>query len=375
VRLRRRLGLLYGILVTLILVMGVWWVYFLNQDARSYEQYRRQHMSLDRLQAIRLLETSETIRTDPAGQLGEVYPFLLFTPTATGHDVSIDPAALDAVRHEARRRQRMFAAEGIFFLLLLAAGTTVLTLAYRSERAFKQARELFLAGATHELKTPLASLRLYLETLERTDLTPADAARIRPRMLEDLERLENLVEQILALGYLDSADPTANLGGESQSLTESLDVACETRQVVADLVNLFERHGVDLQLELPEGLFIRGRSFDFSLALRNLLTNAVFHSPSPAVVRLSLFRDGDWIRLAVRDSGPGIPRQDRERIFAGFVRLPSAADSSRRSRGAGLGLYLVRHKAECLGGRVELASEPGHGSTFTLVLPATDGGD
>ncbi|MFH1845591.1 MAG: HAMP domain-containing sensor histidine kinase, partial [bacterium] len=298
-RLRRHLGLLYGILVALILVMGVWWVYFLNQDARSYEQYRRQHMSLDRLQAIRLLDTFEAMRTDPAGQLGEVYPFLRFTPTATGHDVSIDPAALAAVSHEARRRQRMFTAEGIFFLLLLAAGTTVLTLAYRSERAFKQARELFLAGATHELKTPLASLRLYLETLERPDLTAADAARIRPRMLEDLERLENLVEQILALGYLDSAGPTTDLENGHQSLAESLDVASETRQVVADLANLAERRGAKLHLELAAGLFIRGRSFDFSLALRNLITNAIVHSPPPASVRLSTKRDGDWIRLAV----------------------------------------------------------------------------
>ncbi|MFH1845863.1 MAG: HAMP domain-containing sensor histidine kinase, partial [bacterium] len=248
-------------------------------------------------------------------------------------------------------------------------------LAYRSERAFKQARELFLAGATHELKTPLASLRLYLETLERPDLSAADAARIRPRMLEDLERLENLVEQILALGYLDSTDPTTDLENGHQSLAESLDVASETRQVVADLVNLAERHGAKLHLELTTGLFIRGQSFDFSLALRNLITNAIFHSPPPASVRLSTKRDGDWIRLAVRDGGPGIPRQDRERIFAGFVRLDRAAGSSRRQRGAGLGLYLVRHKAECLGGRVEVASEPGQGSTFTLVLPAAGGGD
>jgi signal transduction histidine kinase len=361
-RLRRHFGLLYGVLVLLIVALGSWWVYFLTHEGRSYEQYRLQSMATDRAHAELLVRTMPEIRADPHGQLGHVYPHLLFHQTSTGVQVEIDPAAVAAVRREAHRRQRMFTAEGSFFLLLLAAGATILTLAYHSERGFERARELFLAGATHELKTPLASLRLYTETLDRPELTEADRSRIRQHMLQDLHRQEQLVEQILALGHEDRP-----------GRRERLDLGAETRAVIADLAGFYEGYGASIETNLPDGHCVLAERFILDLLLRNLLSNAVLHSAPPARVELRLERAGRWLRLAVRDHGPGIARKDRRRIFQGFVRLEDRGGPRPRSGGAGLGLYLVKRKAELLGGRIELESEVGRGSTFTLVLPAADG--
>jgi signal transduction histidine kinase len=371
--LRRYFGLLYGTLVVLIVALGVWWVYFLTSEGRTHEQIQLQRLSTDQIQANYLIQTVPQIAADPASHLSETYPHLLFRETATGYEAEIDPEAIDQVRQEVRRRQRMFTAEGIFFLLLLAAGTTILTLAFRSEREFKRARELFLTGATHELKTPLASLRLYTETLQRPNLKAASAERIHAHMVEDVERLENLVEQILALGYDEEG---------AGSHREVLDVGQETRDVLGELEGFLAGHGATVATDLPAEHLVWGQRFIFSLLLRNLLSNAVYHSRGPARIHITLGRDGAWVRLAVKDSGPGISRAERKNIFKEFVRGaetrgPEAEKSvtNQQHNGAGLGLYLVKRKVEMMGGKVELDSKPGEGATFTLVMPAYEGGD
>jgi signal transduction histidine kinase len=351
-RLRRHFGLLYGVLVVLIVSLGVWWVIFMGSEGRSYERYHIQRMELDRRQAEQLIRMVPQVASDPAGLLGGVYPHLRFRRTPSGVEVNLDPAALAAVRREAHRRQRMLLAEGAFFLLLLAAGTVILTVAYRSQRDFERARELLLAGATHELRTPLASLRLYTETLGRPGLTAQAAATVRERMLQDMNRLETMIDQLLALAHEEEW---------SRSPDQPLDLAEETRAVLADLRGLLESRGAELQVDLPAGHLVHGQRLALSLALRNLLSNAVLHSRGVPRIRVTLSREGGWQRLAVQDQGPGIPRRDRERIFQGVE--PQEGRS-------GLGLYLVQRKAKLLGGRVELETEVGRGSTFTLVLPA-----
>jgi len=144
-----RLGLLYGVLVTLIVAMGVWWVYYINREGLNFERYQLQRYANDRLLVEFMLRLDPEAARDPAAVLDADYPHLRCRRDGEAWQVSIDPTARAAVREEARRRKRMFLAEGVFFLALLIAGTTILSLAFRREREFKRARELFLAGATH----------------------------------------------------------------------------------------------------------------------------------------------------------------------------------------------------------------------------------
>jgi signal transduction histidine kinase len=363
VRLHRHLGLMYGILVALIVVIGAWWVFYLTREGHHYESFQLQRFRTDQMHAVYILETVPEVRADPAAMLGKAFPHLLFRKTEKGWEVSIDPAAAADVHREAARRRRMFMTEGVVFLLLLAAGTTILTLASRRERDFKRARELFLAGATHEFKTPLASIRLYTETLQRPDLPPDAGLRIRGAMLQDVERLEAMMEQVLSV----SRDEDHLRGAR-----ETLDLADVTRDVLEAMGAFLEDRGARLDVDVPAGHLVVGDRQALRVAVRNLVHNAVHYSPPPAQVSVTLYRDGNRHRLTVRDRGPGIPRREQKRVFESFYRAETGAGSlNERPRGSGLGLYLVQRNVESLGGRVELESEEGRGAAFTLVLPAS----
>ncbi|MCP4572331.1 MAG: HAMP domain-containing histidine kinase [bacterium] len=356
---RNRLGLLYGILVVLLLAIGVWWVYFLSHEGRLYEEYRLQQLDSNRLHASFLIQADPAIATDPARRLGPSFPHLVFRRGADGWQALVDPAVVETIRDEARRKRNMIIAEGLVFLLALAAGSTILVLSVRSETRFKQARELFLAGATHELKTPLASLRLAAETLGRDDLRQEDRTRLRDNLVVDVTRLEGLVDELLAMSAESTVDGVRR---------ERVDLVAASRHVLEDLERYRGDHEAEFAFRGDEGARILGSPQTFDLALRNLLLNAVRHCPAPVRVEVTVKRGGRWHRVSVRDDGPGIPRRLHEKVFECFYSGDGA------SPGAGLGLHLVRRNVAQLGGRVELDSDPGAGSNFTMILPAAGAG-
>lgn len=359
---RNRLGLLYGILVVLLLAIGVWWVYFLSSEGRLYEEYRLQQMDTDRLHASFLIQADPTIAADPALHLGSSFPHIVFERRQDGWRTAVDPAVVAAIRGEARRKRNMILAEGLVFLVALAAGSAILVLSVRSENRFKQARELFLAGATHELKTPLASLRLAAETLGRDDVRQDDRARLRANLVADVTRLEGLVDELLAM----SAE--ANL---DRVRRERLDLVAAVRHVLEDLERYRRDHDAVFELETGGPAHVLGSPQTFDLALRNLLLNAVRHCPAPVTVQVAVEPGTRWHRVTVRDDGPGIPRRLHEKVFECFV---TGDGTGGGESGAGLGLYLVSRNVAELGGRVELDSEPGAGSAFTMILPAAGAG-
>lgn len=357
---RNRLVILYGILVTLLLAIGVWWVYFLTHQGQIYTDFRLQKLTNDRLHASFLIQADPQIATDPARFLRDAFPHLVYRRAPDGWDVAVDPDAVARIRSEAARTRNMFLYEGLVFLVLLIAGSTILMLSVRSEIRFKQARELFLAGATHELKTPLASLRLYAETLGREGLKPEDRERIHGHMVQDVGRLESLVDEVLSM----SADDTFDQGPRQR-----LDLLAESEEVLDDLRRFAGDRGVTLDLEGGRGATVFGNRTTFGLALRNLVINAMRHCPSPVHITVRIAPGRDWHRVTVQDDGPGIPRRLHDKIFECFF------SDCKHGTGGGLGLYLVRRNVDILGGSVELDSEEGRGSAFTMVLPAMTAAD
>jgi signal transduction histidine kinase len=359
----KRRGLLYGVLVCLLLVMGVWWMYFLTHESNVHAEFRKQKLANDRLHAAFLIQSDPRVQADPQRWLDESFPHLLFNRLPGGGvDVVIDPRVVDQIDAEARRTRHMFLYEGLFFMVLLAAGSTILVLSSRSEARFVQARELFLAGATHEFKTPLASLKLYTETLGRQGLKDDDKQRIRERMVEDIRRLERLVNEVLAM----SADDTFAMGPRTV-----VDLVAESRSVVDDLRGFTLDRDSFIEFQHEGAHFMLGQEVPFALALRNLVVNAVTHSDEGTSVLVTLKQEGKWHRLTVKDNGPGIPRRLHRRIFDCFY---SESRDGRPAGSGGLGLYLVRRNVQAMGGRIELDSEEGKGSAFTMVLPAHTSG-
>ena len=208
----------------------------------------------------------------------------------------------------------------------------------------------FLAGVTHELRTPLSAIRLFGETLAGGRGDPREYGALVAR---ESERLESLVERVLAVTRVDEAPTFA-------PVTPTALVA----SAVALIRPRAERREVTLETRLGAGLpEAQWDEEAVRRALLSLLDNAVTHGRERGHVTVVAVEDSGVVKVSVSDDGPGIARRDRGRIFGRFVRGAKSAS------GTGLGLHLAEQVARAHGGRIDLATEAGRGSTFTLVLP------
>jgi two-component system sensor histidine kinase SenX3 len=250
---------------------------------------------------------------------------------------------------------------GSLFFLFVAAGLVWLCVKLVLEMRLNQSQRAFLDAVTHELKTPLASFRLGLETLARHELEAEHRGQFLGRMGEDLDRLERTVGQVLSAARaeetLRSRAPLDEV--ELQGLlTENID-------------ELRERHDLpceSVQLENARPLRVRGDASELGLVFRNLFENAVKYSDQPVRIRVGIEEVSDGrIRVEISDQGIGIPKQELRRIFRRFYR--ASRDVQRQVSGLGLGLFVVRSLLRKHGGRIVALSEgAGRGSRFVVTL-------
>ncbi|MBT8202373.1 MAG: PAS domain-containing protein [Acidimicrobiia bacterium] len=225
-------------------------------------------------------------------------------------------------------------------------------------RKVEAMRSDFVADASHELKTPVASIQAVTETLlVAIEEDPVAAKRFAQQLHTTAGRLAQIVGDLLDLSRVESEQPVKMRDVDLEKLAlKEVDRISDRAEVV----------GIDLKTDLTPVVVTASRK-DLRLALRNLLENALQHTPAEGTVTVSTSRDGDSATIAVRDTGTGIPRRDVPRIFERFYRVDDARD--RESGGTGLGLAIVRNAVDMHGGTVAVESELGRGSTFTIRLP------
>lgn len=227
----------------------------------------------------------------------------------------------------------------------------------------QQIRREFVAHASHELKSPVASLRALAEAVgEAVAGGDQDAARrFATRLGSEADRLGKLVRDLLDLSRLE--DP-------AQPPHEEIELGAVVRREVAALHEVADEKGIELEGDVAPGVWVWGDDQRLGLMLRNLLDNALRYTPSGGAVRVTVAREAEHAVISVRDTGIGIPRDAQERIFERFYRVDRAR--SRDRGGTGLGLAIVKHAVEFHGGDIDLESELGAGSTFTVHLPAVE---
>lgn len=253
---------------------------------------------------------------------------------------------------------------GIPFFALLIAGVALNTIFLVREVRRNERHDAFLNAVTHELKTPVASIRLYLETLQRRQLDEAQRTQFYERMMSDADRLLATVDQVLKAGEVGQrARSHVRIPVDMRTLAEEC-----IRTTVAR--NHLDDAAMTLMVTDPSGpMIVRGDPDELQTALLNILGNAVKYSPNGVSVLVTLSVEHDaWVRVSVADQGIGIPTAHLKRIFRRFYRVPSR--SVLRTKGTGLGLYLVRTIARQHGGdaRAESPGE-GRGATISLELP------
>jgi signal transduction histidine kinase len=250
---------------------------------------------------------------------------------------------------------------GTLFFLFVFAGLVWLCVKLVLEMRLSQTQRAFLDAVTHELKTPLASFRLGLETLDRHELEPGKRSEFLGRMSEDLDRLEHTVTQVLAAARAEESRPIRG-GWADVDLQELL---------AASVRELIDRHGLDedaVRVDRARSMRVRGDEAELGVVFRNLFENAVKYSEDPVRIRVGIKEVGDGrVQVEISDQGIGIPKQELGRIFNRFYR--TGRDVQRQVSGLGLGLFVARALLRKHGGRIVALSEgAGRGSRFVVTL-------
>jgi two-component system phosphate regulon sensor histidine kinase PhoR len=230
-------------------------------------------------------------------------------------------------------------------------------------RRLERTRQDFVANASHELKTPLASIKAFTETLLDWALhDPSVNVRFLERIDEQATRLNQLILDLLSLARLESGEETFHHG--PLCIVPVLESCVEAHRARADTKNLSLSFDPG---DLGEEVLVLADEEAIRQIADNLIDNAIKYTPDSGSVHVSCFADGNTVSVEVADTGIGIPRDDLPRIFERFYRVDKAR--SRELGGTGLGLSIVKHVIQSIGGQIDVISRLGSGSKFTVELP------
>ena len=228
-------------------------------------------------------------------------------------------------------------------------------------RKLETMRRDFVANVSHELKTPLTSIKGFAETLADGAVDePHEARRFVAIISRQVERLVRLVDDLLKLAQLEQSREHEGVELERENLNAIVNGVVEAVKPQADSKSIV------LQLDIKEDFFILAESTLLERAIENLVDNAIKYSPTASIITVSANRDGDYVVLNIQDQGVGIESKHIERIFERFYRVDKAR--SRAIGGTGLGLSIVKHIAQLHGGKVKVESKLNKGSKFSLFL-------
>ena len=237
----------------------------------------------------------------------------------------------------------------------------------RDVTAVEQAETMrrdFVANVSHEIRTPLTVLSGFVETLESLDLPKEERSRYLRLMAQQAQRMQTLVSDLLTLSRLEGSPlPPAN------EWTPAASLLAQAEQEARGMAAALGKQALQIRFAPPPAVAIAGAASELQSAISNLAGNAVRYTPAAGTIDVSLqeAEDGRW-ELTVRDTGPGVAPEHLPRLTERFYRVDRSR--SRETGGTGLGLAIVKHVVQRHGGELKIASTPGSGSAFTIVLPA-----
>ncbi len=262
----------------------------------------------------------------------------------------------DRIDNERKRNTGKYLAEGITFLLLILTGAVIVYRSVRRQFRLQQQQQNFMMAVTHELKTPIAVTRLNLETMLKYNLDAEKQKKLIRSSLDEATRLNFLTNNILISSQLE--------GGRYHISTDELDLSRLLQDCIRDFRSRFpDRNIVD---EIEEEADIDGDALLLQMLINNLLENAIKYSPKEGIIKASLKKSPHIIQLEITDEGPGIPEQEKRKIFDKFYRIGN--ESTRKTQGTGLGLYLCRKIAQDHNADISMTNHLPHGSNFAVTF-------
>jgi two-component system, OmpR family, phosphate regulon sensor histidine kinase PhoR len=314
--------ILFYLLVLYVLFQFSWWAYLLMDLNQEIYQYRL-----------------ELLKYTHAGQDISQHEKILYAETL-------------------QKKWAMILGEGAVFLSLLVFGIYKTRKAISREFQLARQQKNFLLSVTHEFKSPLAAVKLNLQTLLKRELDRSKHDELLNRALTETERINILVENALM---------AARLENKSYELyNESIDFSAFAKEIFNAYQNRQDRKHL-LSADIEDGIKIKGDKLAIHSMIDNLLENAEKYSPEESNVKLKLVRSGQEALLAVYDEGGGIPAHEKHRIFDKFYRVGN--EDTRKTKGTGLGLYIVSTITQMHQGRIQIRNNEPQGSVFEIYLP------
>ncbi len=273
--------------------------------------------------------------------------------------ISPHPEMYEKVDALIRRKTIQYVSEGLVFILLMLWGMVLLYRSIKKRWLLNAQQNNFLLAVTHELKTPVAGIKLMLQSMSRKGIAQEAKDEMVQGSLADVERLENLVENVLMATRID--------GGAYHFQMEAVDF----NGLVKTTVESFARSNAKLQTfetDFGESKPILADAFAIHIVLDNLLSNSVKYSPEGAVISLKIFEFDDNCHLVITDEGTPIPEEETQNVYKKFYRIGN--EQTRSSKGTGLGLYIVKRVLEQHGASIQILNRTDkQGNIFELQFP------
>ncbi len=253
-----------------------------------------------------------------------------------------------------KRQTAKYVGEGIAFLALILAGAVFVYRSIRKQVEVSALQQNFMMAITHELKTPIATTRLSLETILRRKLDEVQQQKLLLSALSETNRLNILTNNILLASQMEEKN--------FQREHEEVNLADVVETVVSDYKNRYPNRHIEASAD--KDLFIEGDELLIQIALSNLIDNALKYAPKDSPVYVDLMNDNDNIQVKVSDEGSGVPDEEKQKIFEKFYR--SGNENTRKAKGTGLGLYLTRKIITDHNGDIFVMDNTPHGSIFVI---------
>lgn len=255
-----------------------------------------------------------------------------------------------------KKRTSQYIGEGATFLLVIFIGAAVVYTSFRRSIRLSRQQNNFMLSVTHELKSPIAAMKLNLQTLEKYSLDEETKNKLLERCILESNRLNDLCNNMLIASQME--------GHQYVAARERFDFA---ELVAYSLKDYNNRYHDRFDEKMQDELWVNGDKLLLQMAINNLLENAIKYTPANTIVSISVLKKGNEISFQVADEGQGIPDPEKKKVFNKFYRVGN--ESTRKTKGTGLGLYLTKKIVKQHKGRITVKDNDPVGSVFEITLP------
>jgi signal transduction histidine kinase len=264
---------------------------------------------------------------------------------------------LQRINKDEHMRSFKYLGEGIIFLGIILLGAVFVYRAVWKYMKLSRQQQNFMMAVTHELKSPIAAAKLNLETIRKHRLDEEKQLKLLNNTIRETNRLDQLCNNILLAAQLETH--------KYRLFKEALDFSALVENSIKELDGRIGTHQIDA--EIQPHMWMDGDKLTLQIVLSNLVENAAKYAPKNTRILVKLFEDQQQLKLQVIDEGPGVPEEEKKRIFLKFYRVGN--ENTRKAKGSGLGLFLTAKIVEQHGGSIEVKDNTPTGSCFEITWP------